>query len=174
MSNNPFETGNDAPADPWATSTPDAPEAPTPAPTDARHPFSIKLTLKANASHNAEWINPWVSGATAEEAAQRTVEMLNALAKFGVIDRTAAAAQYTREQYKGDTGPARSGGNGGGGGQRSNSQQTTAPPPGVQQEYCAHGAMEFRTGTSRKGNAYKVWSCTEPDQSKQCKGIFVK
>ncbi|MEU9871132.1 hypothetical protein AB0C87_25210 [Actinomadura sp. NPDC048021] len=173
MSNNPFETGNDAPADPWSAPTPNAPEAPVtaaPVSADVKHPFSIKLTLKAADGFDAEWINPWVSGATADEAALNTVAILNALAKHGVIDKTANAAQYTREQYKGERRP-RGGGNGGGG-QRGNSQTTTAPPPGVAQQSCKHGPMEFKTGTSKKGNAYKVWSCTDPDD--QCKGIFVK
>lgn len=172
MTDNPFETGNDAPVDPWSDATPSAPEAAPPAGTpEAKDRFSIKLTLKASAAHDAEWINPWVSGATADEAAKNTVDLLNALARHGVIDKTSNAAQYTREQYKGERKPAR--GNAGGG-QRGGAQQASTPPPGAKQPSCEHGPMEFRSGTSKKGNPYKVWSCTHPVQEEQCRGIFVK
>lgn len=180
MSNNPFETGNDAPANPWSESESNGTQASAPAvPADVKYPFSIKLTLKANESYNAEWINPYVSGRTADEAAKNAVEMLNALTRHGVIDSTAAAAQYTREQYKGERQATRNGnrnngnrnsGNRGGGGQR---QQNATPPPGAERPTCAHGPMEFKSGISKKGNAYKVWSCPSNDQHDQCAGIFV-
>jgi hypothetical protein len=64
----------------------------------APNPFKIGLTLKAGAGYDAEWITPTIYGASADEVASRTVELINALKQHGVIELTAKAAEFTRGQ----------------------------------------------------------------------------
>lgn len=39
---------------------------------------------------------------------------------------------------------------------------------------CSHGAMTWKEGTSKQGNAYKGWFCPAPFGQTQCKAQFVK
>jgi len=36
------------------------------------------------------------------------------------------------------------------------------------QPTCKHGYREYKTGTSKTGNAYKCWSCPSKDRKDQC------
>ncbi|MEU5878210.1 hypothetical protein [Spirillospora sp. NPDC047279] len=189
MSDDPFAPStNDAPTDPWANSAPfssaNAQEASVTVPAENRDRFSIKLTLKANNAYDAEWINPWVSGQTAQEAAANTVAMLKALADHGVIEMVSNAAEFARTQYKGQAGASggaqRSGGggNGGGGGnyqRRANGNGGgNSLPPGVEQKSCQHGGMIFRSGTNKWNKPYQAFFCpTDQNAPDKCKPIFL-
>lgn len=101
------------PTDPWGQKspwdvaqpepqTPTAPEVPVTNPVVAApNPFKIGLTLKAAAGYDAEWLTPTVYGASADEVATRTVELINALKQHGVIELTSKAAEFTRSQFQG-------------------------------------------------------------------------
>jgi hypothetical protein len=39
---------------------------------------------------------------------------------------------------------------------------------GEAQPTCKHGYMEFKTGVSKAGKAYKCWSCPSKDRKDQC------
>ena len=182
FSNDPFAADASNTSDSsWMASsaTTPAPQGAQPVTATSGQPrYSIKLTLKASAGYDAEWINPWVSGDTAEEAAQGVVELLNALRRHGVIELVAQAAAYTRSQYKGG-GASQGGGAPQGGGRsqpasRPATQQGGGTPPGVEQRSCAHGPMVFRTGTNKFGKSYQAFFCpTPPDAQDKCKPIFL-
>ena len=38
---------------------------------------------------------------------------------------------------------------------------------------CKHGYMEFKTGVSKAGKAYKCWSCPSKDRKDQCPPTWV-
>ncbi|MGW1867921.1 hypothetical protein ACWCPS_20415 [Streptomyces mauvecolor] len=73
---------------------------------NAPAPFKIGFTLKGGSGFESEWITPAVYGHSADETAARGAELLSAMKTAGLIDLTAKAAQYTREQYKGGVGAA--------------------------------------------------------------------
>lgn len=64
-------------------------------------------------------------------------------------------------------------------------QPTSAPPasnavppaaaqaPNGEKRFCSHGEMVFKSGVSRAGNAYKLFSCTAP-REQQCPAEYLK
>ena len=44
---------------------------------------------------------------------------------------------------------------------------------GEAQPTCKHGYMEFKTGVSKAGKAYKCWSCPSKDRKDQCPPTWV-
>lgn len=54
-----------------------------------------------------------------------------------------------------------------------------APPtaaqeaPGGEKRFCEHGEMMFKSGVSKAGNSYKLFSCTAP-RDQQCKAQYLK
>jgi hypothetical protein len=53
-----------------------------------------------------------------------------------------------------------------------------APPasqeaPGGEKRFCSHGEMVFKSGVSKAGNAYRLFSCTAP-REQQCKAQYLK
>ncbi|MFF4557194.1 hypothetical protein [Streptomyces sp. NPDC001422] len=98
-------------------------------------PFKIGFTLKAGSGFDAEWITPAVYGHDAEETAERGAALLTAMKNKGLIDLTAKAASYTRDQYQG-------GQPGGPSGQKKfqNGKVTsTSKKPAVADDDCPHG-----------------------------------
>ncbi|MDQ8703336.1 hypothetical protein RCO28_12675 [Streptomyces sp. LHD-70] len=168
MSNDPF-----ADVSPWDEPT-EAPTAETPkespvttAPatvSTAPNPFKIGLTFKAASGFDAEWITPTVYGGSADEVAQRTVDLIGALKEHGVIELASKAAEYTRGQFKGASGGAAkaapkrfeggrvvaAGGDGGGGAAEGD---TT----------CVHGQRTHRTGAT-----WEAMFCPAREKSEQC------
>ncbi len=45
--------------------------------------------------------------------------------------------------------------------------------PGGEKRFCNHGEMVFKSGVSKAGNAYRLFSCTAPRES-QCKAQYLK
>ena len=45
--------------------------------------------------------------------------------------------------------------------------------PGGEKRFCNHGEMQFKSGISKAGNAYKLFSCTAP-REQQCKAQYLK
>ncbi|TDD97217.1 hypothetical protein [Actinomadura rubrisoli] len=160
----PFATEPEAPADPVPVDEPGDSKAPPSSEEPNR--FFIKLTLKAGASYEAEWINPSVSGRTADEAAENAVAMIQALKRYGVIDLNSTAAQYTRDQFKGQA-KSRSGGNGFQNSSPSRPEGQNSLPPGVQPMSCAHGQRVYRSGKGAKGE-WAALMCPVDDRSSQC------
>lgn len=165
MSNDPF-----ADVSPWdePTETPSA-ETPKESPVTtavpiaaaANNPFKIGLTFKAASGFDAEWITPTVFGGSADEVAQRTVDLIAALKEYGVIELASKAAEYTRGQYKGAATAAKAapkrfeGGKvvssgGGGGGHEGDTE-------------CVHGPRTYRSG-----GTWEAMFCPAREKSEQC------
>jgi hypothetical protein len=155
----------DEPSTPTDTAT-TAPETPmtTPAATYAPNPFKIGLTFKASSGYDAEWITPTIYGATADEVASRTVELVQALKDHGVIELTSKAAQYAREQFKG--------GSGGGGSAPKRFEngrvvnKGAAPSGGPADDDCAHGRKLVEKGT------WAALFCQAREKSDQCEPLW--
>ncbi len=53
-------------------------------------------------------------------------------------------------------------------------RQISGPPPGQQAPLCEHGyAREFKSGTSKAGKSYKMWSCPM-DRDQQCEPVWLR
>ncbi|MEU8948754.1 hypothetical protein [Streptomyces sp. NPDC048489] len=117
-----------------AESPKETPMSSAPAAETGPAPFKIGFTLKAGNGFDAEWITPAVYGHDAEEVAQRGADLLTAMKNKGLIDLTAKAAEYTREQYKG-------GQPGGAAAPKrfQNGKVTTSKKPSVADDDCPHG-----------------------------------
>lgn len=51
--------------------------------------------------------------------------------------------------------------------------QGATQAPGGEKRFCSHGEMVFKSGVSKAGNAYKLFSCTAP-REQQCKAEYLK
>jgi len=56
--------------------------------------------------------------------------------------------------------------------QQSRAPQGAQEAPGGEKRFCEHGEMVFKTGISKAGNPYKLFSCTAP-RGQQCKAQFL-
>lgn len=147
---------------PTPTTTPEAPVTVNPT---APNPFKIGLTLKAGNAMESEWITPTIYGATADEVARRTIELIHALKQHGVIEMASKAADYTRSQFKGGSpvGAAASpkrfeGGRVVEAGGGSDEQGVTT---------CAHGPRKYYAK-----NGWEAMFCPAPQGSDQCPPAF--
>ncbi|MFJ7907527.1 hypothetical protein [Kitasatospora sp. NPDC096204] len=155
----------DEPSSPAANSPiPNAQEAPvtqTPTAVTSSAPFKIGFTLKAAGGFEAEWLTPTVWGHTAQETAERGVELLTALKATGLIDLTAKAAQYTRDQHKGSGGtPAATQKRFEGG------RVVSKPPAGLGDDQCEHGRKLVDKGT------WSAMFCQAPNKAAQCAPLW--
>ncbi|MEU5187020.1 hypothetical protein AB0G83_07680 [Streptomyces klenkii] len=147
------------PEEPPVTFAPETPTAPA-----GRAPFRIGFTLKSGAGFDSEWLTPSVEGDTAQVTADRGVELLTAMKAVGLIDLTAKAAQYTREQYKGGGGPTPK--------KFENGKVTTtqaAPAAAGGGHTCDHGPRNFKDG-----GTWAAYFCGGRglDKSQQCPPLW--
>ncbi|MGW1739986.1 hypothetical protein ACWCPQ_14370 [Nocardia sp. NPDC001965] len=179
MTENPFETAADeaqteAPADPTPEPTK---EAPKPRRTAVKKTAAVEesgegkvtVTLKGGSGHGAPWIvihaadvqdaYDQFEGDNATLLAQLMTKVANAGKHFAGLS-PAAPAQDQRS---------------GGGQQRSGggAPAGATQAPNGEKRFCAHGEMEFKSGVSQKGNAYKLFSCTAP-RNEQCDAQYLK
>ena len=54
----------------------------------------------------------------------------------------------------------------------SRAPQQSQEAPGGEKRFCSHGEMVFKSGVSKAGNAYKLFSCTAP-RDQQCKAQYL-
>lgn len=54
----------------------------------------------------------------------------------------------------------------------SRAPQQAQEAPGGEKRFCSHGEMVFKSGVSKAGKPYKLFSCTAP-RDQQCKGQFL-
>lgn len=121
----------------------------------------VSVTLKGGRDFDAPWVvlraaDPASALAMLEEESLK--ELLKKAAHYGGVFAGLG----------GGSKPAAGGGNSGGGG-RATPGPTTHPTG--RQEFCKHGEMEYKTGVSKAGKPYKVFSCSGP-RDEQCKGVF--
>jgi hypothetical protein len=133
--------------------------------------FVIGLTLKAGTGFECEWVTPKVYGATADEAAQNTIDLIKALADKGVVEMASNAAAAVRGAHKGS-----GGGNASRGGAaapktfqngRVQAQSGGGAPAG---DSCPHGRT-LREGQGQKG-AWAAMFCSAREKSEQCDPLW--
>lgn len=158
----PAPTPATEPAAQAAVSTP----APRPAPDQSE---GITVTLKGNGGYDAPWIVIHATDATSALAQLKSAAMTE------LAGATATIAQWWYGKFGA---PARQGG--------GNSSQGAAPAgapagqpapqeaPGGKQEFCSHGAMQYRDAVSKAGKAYKGFFCPERDRNAQCEPKFLR
>ncbi|AXH46790.1 hypothetical protein SEA_ACOLYTE_46 [Mycobacterium phage Acolyte] len=80
--------------------------------------------------------------------------------------------QFIAGMYSGAGKPVAPANGGGGGQQQSRAPQQAQQAPGGEKRFCEHGEMVFKSGVSKAGNAYKLFSCTAP-RDQQCKAQYL-
>ncbi|MES9589989.1 hypothetical protein ABWK57_14175 [Streptomyces sp. NPDC094045] len=123
------------------------------------NPFKIGLTFKAASGFDAEWITPTVFGGSADEVAQRTVDLIAALKEYGVIELASKAAEYTRGQYKGATAAAKTAP------KRFEGGKVVSSGGGAHggDVECVHGPRTYRSG-----GTWEAMFCPAREKSEQC------
>lgn len=183
MANDPFETDPfaDAP-DEAQTDTPTAEEAPVtetktaPKKSTAKKPAAaavvpsegkVVLTFKGGTGFDAPWI---VIHAEDLHDAYDQVNGENAKLLADLMTKTQAAGQHFAGMApKGSSGGGQS--QGGGGGRQA--PQGAQEAPNGEERFCAHGKMQFKSGVSKAGKAYKGFFCSSRDRNDQCKAQFL-
>lgn len=174
MSDDPFAP--EAPAtDPWAesTSSTTVQEAPVSVPSESE----ISVTLKQHSGHNAPWIV--VRAATAEEVKNQLRDVVNAdllravtitAAKFsGLTPSTPNASSAPTQQFQGQPSQPQQQYQ-----QQPKAQAASQLPPGIEQKYCQHGPMVYKTGVNKWDKPYQAFFCpTDKDDPSKCRGIFL-
>ncbi|QFP95531.1 hypothetical protein SEA_GAUGELDP_48 [Mycobacterium phage GaugeLDP] len=125
----------------------------------------VVLTFKGGRDFDAPWIV--IHAASLEDAYEQLTTKGDLLGK--VMERTANAGAH----FSGGSKPAAKPAQSGGGQQRqSKAPQQAQEAPGGEKRYCEHGEMEFKSGVSKAGNAYQLFSCTAP-RSEQCPAQYL-
>lgn len=110
-------------------------------------------------------------GDTVAEVVQATADLAASISE--ILDNLAVVKQgvmakevFTVKKFAKDAAPAAA--------KAAPAQATSEAPPGSKAPNCDHGPMEYKSGVSKAGKAYKLWSCTSTERSEQCKAEFVK
>jgi hypothetical protein len=124
----------------------------------------VSATFKFDGAYGAPWVV--VKGATAAE--------VNAKLHDKEFKELMDYVQRVASVYGAPAAPAAPQG----GGQAAPAQQSRAPQgatqaPNGETRTCAHGPMVFKSGVSKAGNAYKLFSCTAP-RDQQCKAEYLR
>ncbi|MFF5433447.1 hypothetical protein ACFY5K_25865 [Streptomyces griseofuscus] len=135
--------------------------------TPTPNPFVIGLTLKAGPGFDCEWITPKVYGGSADEAAERTVALIKALADKGVVEMTSHAAVAVRGAYKGSGGGSAPRGGPTAPKTFQNGKVQSAP---TGDDSCTHGRT-LREGKGAKG-PWAAMFCNAQNKSEQCDPLW--
>jgi hypothetical protein len=133
----------------------------------------VSLTFKGGPGHDAPWVV--VRASTPTEALELVGGDPTGLDASGVLVELFKRVSRAGYTFSGMAPGGKASGNGGGQQQRPAGKPEGADQaPGGQKEFCAHGQMEFKSGVSRQGNAYKGFFCPSKDRDNQCKPKFIK
>lgn len=121
----------------------------------------VVLTFKGGTGFDAPWI---VIHAADLQDAHDQVSGDNATLLAQVMERTQSASKHFASMGS----PAQNSAPRGGGGAPAAAQSA----PGGESRQCAHGDMVFKSGVSKAGKPYKLFSCTAP-REQQCKAQFL-
>ncbi|QFG12550.1 hypothetical protein PBI_TOAKA_50 [Mycobacterium phage Toaka] len=167
-----------APAEEAQQQTPPTPPAPATVVTNTAAPVTVSpagdlsVTFKGDGTYTAPWIVPKYASVDAalvdlgvDPAA--VAELGQGAKWFALFDRATKMAQHFAS-LGGGTPNAKPAGGGGGGGQRQSAPQAAKEAPNGEKQFCQHGEMEYKSGTSKKtGKPYALFSCTAP-RDQQC------
>lgn len=162
QSNTPAEnTNQEAPITTNVTTSKSAPNA-----AGVSADGKVVLTFKGGSGFDAPWV---VIHADGIQEAHEFVTGDNASLLAQVMERVQSAAKHFAGM-----GPAaaQGGANRGGGGNTGGAPSASQAAPGGETRHCAHGEMVFKSGVSKQGKPYKLFSCTAPRDS-QCKAQFL-
>lgn len=120
----------------------------------------VVLTFKGGRDFDAPWI---VIHANGLQEAHDFVVGDNASLLATVMERVKVASMHFAGKDN-QAAPAQAP-------QRS-APQVATQAPGGETRFCEHGEMVFKSGVSKAGKPYKLFSCTAPRES-QCKAQFL-
>jgi hypothetical protein len=166
--------------DPWATAPAEAPAdeaqaAPAESPVVGTATIAVKpvlvgggdeitLTFKEGGGFDASWIV-----IRAESVASANAILDDHVDLQALMAKTKAVAGFFRGGDTAKTNAPASGGQAAQSRVPAGAQQA----PNGETRSCSHGPMEFKSGVSKAGNAYKLFSCTAPRDS-QCKAEYLR
>ncbi|QGJ89749.1 hypothetical protein SEA_SUPERCHUNK_49 [Mycobacterium phage Superchunk] len=162
---------------PW-DNTPAAPAAQSAAPVvaPAAGTGDLSVTFKGDGSYSAAWIVP--KYASVDEALVdlgvdpvEVAKLGQGQKWFALFDRAKKMNDHYASLGGGTPPPANNGG-GGQPQQQSRAPQQAQEAPGGEKRFCSHGEMVFKSGVSKAGNAYQLFSCTAP-RDQQCKPQYL-
>lgn len=124
--------------------------------------LEYSLTFKGRGTHQNRWLVVRFSSAAAGLAAIKEPEFKE------LLDYSRKIEEYDAGSYS-PAAPA--------------PQNTPANPahvpqqsqeaPGGEKRFCEHGEMQFKSGVSKAGKSYRLFSCVAPRES-QCQAQFLK
>ena len=124
----------------------------------------VVLTFKGGRDFDAPWI---VIHANGLQEAHDFVVGDNASLLATVMERVQTAGKHFAGK------PAVSAPAEGGSQPQRSAPQASQEAPGGEKRFCDHGEMQFKSGVSKAGNSYRLFSCTAPRES-QCKAQYLK
>ncbi|MGW6624259.1 hypothetical protein ACWF99_23845 [Nocardia sp. NPDC055002] len=135
----------------------------------------VTVTLKGGKDFDSPWIV--IHADSVEDAYEQMsgdsgtllAELMDKVAKAGGFFASKAPAKPAG----GNGGGGNRGGGYSGGGGGNGRPQAAAEAPGGEKRYCNHGEMVFKSGVSKAGKPYKLFSCTGPRQE-QCDAQFLR
>lgn len=125
----------------------------------------VVLTFKGGSGFDAPWV---VVHADGIQEAHEFVSGDNASLLAQVMERVQSAAKH----FAGMAPASPNAGSAGGGNRGGGAPAAAQSAPGGETRHCAHGEMVFKSGVSKAGKPYKLFSCTAP-RDQQCKAQFL-
>lgn len=137
------------------------PPALAPRPVTASGEGKLVVTLKGGRDFDAPWIVIHAADA-ADATSQLNSELMELMGRVQNAAKHFAGSAPTSPNT---AAPAAQ--------QQSRAPQGATQAPNGETRTCAHGPMVFKSGISKAGNAYKLFSCTAPRES-QCKAQYLR
>lgn len=123
----------------------------------------VTIILKGGKGYGAPSIS--IRGADIADALAQTERHKDELGKL--IKVAADAGKYFGKLVDGEAGAAASSGPKG-------RPEGAAQAPNGESKSCAHGAMTFRSGTTKAGKPYRAFFCPSEDRDNQCKPEWLR
>lgn len=130
----------------------------------------VRITMKSGAGYEVPWIT--VDFPSIDVAHERLSDAERKSKLMDIFKITAGASAKFAEQVA-ELKPANvSSPTATSVGYNPRAPQGIAEAPGGEKRFCPHGEMQFKTGVSKAGKAYQLFSCTAP-REQQCKAQFL-
>lgn len=130
--------------------------------------FGVSVTLKAGHQFDAPW---FVIRTNTVSEMYEAFTGADAWLIPELMARIGAGAEKFREFFS-SAAPEKSFGGGGGSFPKKDKPEPVFKGPKGEERYCKHGPMEFKSGVSKAGKAYELFSCTGP-RAEQCNAQYL-